>query len=152
MVAGVLSIPKFARDGPAWCGELRNRDTSRDERNSGQPPCFLAPRHAGMVGTGMAHAHQTEAEVAVVGGGLAGLTAAIALAVAGVETVLVAPRARADHRTTALLLGSVTALETLRVWEHCASAAAALRTMRIVDATARLLRAPEVTFSAAEIG
>src|SRR5262245_65685317 len=127
MVAGVLSIPKFARDGPAWCGELRNRDTSRDERNSGQPLWFLAPRHAGMVGTGMAHAHQTEAEVAVVGGGLAGLTAAIALAVAGVETVLVAPRARADHRTTALPLGRRTALETRGRWAGGARAAAPAR-------------------------
>ena len=48
--------------------------------------------------------------VAVIGGGPAGLTAAIALACAGVETTLVAGHARADdNRTTALLAGSVTA-------------------------------------------
>src|SRR6266571_4888160 len=41
------------------------------------------------------------AEVIVVGGGPAGLTAAIALASSGIETVLVAGRAReGDHRTT----------------------------------------------------
>ena len=47
-------------------------------------------------------------EVAVVGGGPAGLTAAIALAEAGIETALIARRAADDHRTTALLAGSVT--------------------------------------------
>jgi len=100
----------------------------------------------------MASSRDSETDVAVVGGGPAGLTAAIALAAAGVATCVIAPRARPDNRTTALLMGSVTALATLRVWERCAADAAALRTMRIVDATARLLRAPEVAFSSAEIG
>jgi 2-octaprenyl-6-methoxyphenol hydroxylase len=91
-------------------------------------------------------------EVAVVGGGPAGLTAAIALASAGVHTTLLARRPQADNRTTALLASSVTALETLGVWSLCADQAAPLRVMRIVDATKRLLRAPEVRFEAAEIG
>ena len=79
-------------------------------------------------------------EVAVVGGGPAGLTAAIALAQAGVETALISKRpAQDDHRTTALLLGSVTALEALGVWAACAPQAAPLRRMRIVDDTARLI-------------
>jgi 2-octaprenyl-6-methoxyphenol hydroxylase len=92
-------------------------------------------------------------EVAVVGGGPAGLTAAIALAGAGVATALVAGRpARVDNRTTALLAGSVTALEAIGVWAGCRAEAAALRVMRIVDDTDRLWRAPEVRFEAAEIG
>jgi 2-octaprenyl-6-methoxyphenol hydroxylase len=91
-------------------------------------------------------------EVAIVGGGPAGLTAAIALGQAGIEAALVARRPADDHRTTALLSGSVTALETLGVWAGCAAHAAPLRMMRIVDATARLVRAPEVCFAAAEIG
>ncbi len=92
-------------------------------------------------------------EVVVVGGGPAGLTAAIALAGAGVATALVAGRPReADNRTTALLAGSVTALETLDIWRRCRAQAAALRVMRIVDDTGRLLRAPEVRFEADEIG
>jgi 2-octaprenyl-6-methoxyphenol hydroxylase len=92
-------------------------------------------------------------EVAVVGGGPAGLTAAIALAAAGVESALVcAPGRRADNRTTALLMGSVRALEALRVWEACHPHAAPLRAIRMIDATRRLLRAPQVMFEAEEIG
>src|SRR3569833_2966458 len=92
------------------------------------------------------------AEVAIVGGGPAGLTAAIALASAGVETALIARRPAPDHRTTALLAGSVTALETLGIWPGCVVHAAPMHSMRIVDATQRLVRAPEVCFKASEIG
>src|SRR5207249_8982102 len=89
----------------------------------------------------------------VVGVGPAGLTAAIALAGAGVETALIAmPRSMPDHRTTALLAGSVTALDTLGVWQRCQTQAAPLRVLRIIDDTGRLLRAPEVAFDAREIG
>ena len=92
------------------------------------------------------------AEVAVIGGGPAGLVAAIALATAGIDTLLIAPPAEPDHRTTALLAGSVTALETLGVWPACVPHAAPLRKIRLIDATQRLIRAPEVLFTAAEIG
>jgi len=92
------------------------------------------------------------AEVAVIGGGPAGLVSAIALAAAGVDTLLIAPPAAPDHRTTALLTGSVTALETLGAWQACLSHAAPLKKLRIVDDTRRLFRAPEVFFAAAEIG
>jgi 2-octaprenyl-6-methoxyphenol hydroxylase len=89
----------------------------------------------------------------VVGGGPAGLTAAIALASGGLATVLVGKRpARPDNRTTALFAGSVTALQTLGVWPLCAAQAAPLRIMRIIDDTGRLWRAPEAKFAADEIG
>src|SRR5689334_21251820 len=88
----------------------------------------------------------------VVGFGPVGLTAAISLAQGSVETVLVGLRpVKADNRTTALLAGSVSALDTLGVWASCADKASPLRTMRIVDDTGRLWRAPEVKFSAGEI-
>src|ERR1043166_7974613 len=93
------------------------------------------------------------ASAIVVGGGPAGLTAAIALAAGGVDCVLVGkPPQAADNRTTALLANSVTALTTLGVWDLCTGHAAPLRVMRIVDDTGRLWRAPEVKFDAAEIG
>ena len=88
----------------------------------------------------------------MIGGGPAGLVSAIALTLAGVETILIAPLPENDHRTTALLAGSVTALATLGAWETCLPYAAPLVCIRIVDDTRRLLRAPEVAFSAAEIG
>jgi 2-octaprenyl-6-methoxyphenol hydroxylase len=92
-------------------------------------------------------------DVAVVGGGPAGLSAALALAQGGANTVLVARHAPyADNRTTALLGGSVDFLDHLGVWDICRDKAAALKTMRLVDDTGRLIRAPEVHFTAAEIG
>jgi 2-octaprenyl-6-methoxyphenol hydroxylase len=91
------------------------------------------------------------AEVAIIGAGPAGLVSAIALAAAGVDTLLIAPPAQADHRTTALLAGSVTALDTLGVWQSCAPQAAPLKKLRIIDDTRRLFRAPEILFTAAEI-
>jgi 2-octaprenyl-6-methoxyphenol hydroxylase len=91
------------------------------------------------------------AEVAVIGGGPAGLVSALALAAAGVDTLLIARPAPADHRTTALLAGSVTALETLGVWSARRPQAAPLRKIRLIDDTQRLIRAPETVFDAAEI-
>ena len=92
-------------------------------------------------------------DVAVVGGGPAGLASAIALVDAGARVALVARRAAyADNRTTALLGGSTDFLDRLDVWRRCAGQSAALTTMRLVDDTARLIRSPEVKFVSGEIG
>ncbi|MFG1188373.1 UbiH/UbiF family hydroxylase [Xanthobacter flavus] len=97
--------------------------------------------------------HDEMHEVVVVGAGPAGLATAIGLAARGVSTALVTgPDRGADHRTTALLEGSVRILEEFGVWSQIAPRAAPLRDMRIADATRRLVRAPEVTFRSAEIG
>lgn len=97
--------------------------------------------------------HDDMHEVIVVGAGPAGLATAIGLAAQGVPTALVTgPERAADHRTTALLDGSVRILEGFGVWSQVADKAAPLRDMRIADATRRLVRAPEVTFRSSEIG
>ena len=92
-------------------------------------------------------------DVAVVGGGPAGLATAIAVARSGAKTALIARRSPyGDNRTTALLGGSIDFLQSLEVWPNCTDKAAELRVMRLVDDTGRLIRAPEVRFSCDEIG
>ncbi len=96
--------------------------------------------------------HQIQ-QIAVVGGGPVGLAAAVALASAGAKVTLVARKAPyADNRTTALLGASIGFLDGIGVWQHCADKAAALKVMRLVDDTGRLVRAPEVKFTCDEIG
>ena len=95
----------------------------------------------------------TTTEVAVVGGGPSGLIAALMFSSVGIDTMLIAPRlTEPDRRTTALLGGSVDILETIGVWPQLTTQAAPLERLRLVDATRRLLRAPETVFSATELG
>ena len=64
-------------------------------------------------------------DVAVIGGGPAGVAAAIALAQGGANTALIARRAPyADNRTTALLGDTVDFLQRLEVWSRCQDQAA----------------------------
>lgn len=92
-------------------------------------------------------------EVAVIGGGLAGMIAAVALARGGRNVALVAPPApKEDRRTTALMDQSIRFLDRLTLWEKLRPAAAPLTSMRIIDGTSRLLRAPTTTFRSAEVG
>jgi 2-octaprenyl-6-methoxyphenol hydroxylase len=94
-----------------------------------------------------------EFDIAVVGGGPAGLTAALAASRSGARTALVGRRAPyGDNRTTALLHASIEILEDLEVWPKCRDRAAALCVMRLVDDSGRLIRAPELHFDSAEIG
>lgn len=92
-------------------------------------------------------------EVAVIGGGLVGMIAAIALARGGRSVALIAPPAAGpDRRTTALMDQSIRFLDRLALWEKLRPSAAPLSGMRIVDGTNRLLRAPTITFRSAEVG
>jgi 2-octaprenyl-6-methoxyphenol hydroxylase len=92
-------------------------------------------------------------DIAVIGGGATGYGAALSAARSGFATALFAPSARfAPGRTAALFHGSIAMLEHFGVWPDLAGNAAPLASMRLVDATSRLIRAPEVTFHAREIG
>ena len=91
-------------------------------------------------------------DVAVVGGGLTGLAAALLAGQHGRAVALLTPARGGDERTSALLAGSVDLLTRIGVWPLAKPLAAPLRRIRIVDATGRLLRGPELTFDASELG
>ncbi|MBO6725174.1 MAG: UbiH/UbiF family hydroxylase [Rhizobiaceae bacterium] len=92
-------------------------------------------------------------QVLVAGAGPVGMIAALALARAGFSTVLAGPPAsEADRRTTAVMAPSLAFLAILGLQDSAFEGAAPLKTMRIIDATSRLVRSPTVTFHAAEIG
>ena len=91
--------------------------------------------------------------VCVVGAGPAGLVASLCLARLGLRVAIIGPRAaRADNRTAALFTGSVQLLRNLGAWDDCRAGAEPLVAIRIVDDMGALLRAPEVVFTAAEVG
>lgn len=95
---------------------------------------------------------QPQHDIAVVGGGLAGAVAALAAAAEGWRVAFIAPPpSRQDGRTTALLSQSIDLLDRLGVWTAVRPVSAPLRTMRILDGTGRLFRAPPVSFHASEI-
>ncbi|MCB1422075.1 MAG: UbiH/UbiF family hydroxylase [Nitratireductor sp.] len=92
-------------------------------------------------------------DLAVIGGGLSGLIAALAAAEKGLRVALAAPAvAEPDGRTTALLADSIAFLREAGLWEMIEPIAYPLRTMRILDGTNRLIRAPQADFRASEIG
>lgn len=94
-----------------------------------------------------------EYNIAVVGGGLAGTIAALAAAAEGWRVAFIAPPPPGDDlRTTALMTESIDMLSRLGVWDEVRPEAAALSTMRILDGTKRLFRAPPVSFHSSEIG
>lgn len=92
------------------------------------------------------------ADIAIVGGGLAGSAAAIAVARSGLNVVHVAPKAGPDARTSALMMPSVEILTRFGLLHDPSDIGTPLRQIRIIDATDRLLRAPETVFDAGETG
>ncbi len=94
----------------------------------------------------------TGAQAIVVGGGLAGIAAAVAVARAGLETLHLAPKGPPDRRTSALMLPSVEYLQSAGLVSEPAAIGHPLTQIRIIDATSRLIRAPETLFDAAEAG
>ncbi|MFQ0814150.1 2-octaprenyl-6-methoxyphenyl hydroxylase [Brucella anthropi] len=91
-------------------------------------------------------------DIVISGGGPAGMMAALALGAKGYRTILLGPETdKGDRRTTALMMPAIRLLDGLGVWSDIEPEAAALASMRIIDATRRLVRSPAVTFRAGEI-
>lgn len=95
---------------------------------------------------------KTHADAIVVGGGLAGMAAAIALAKSGLHTIHLAPLGPPDRRTSALMMPSVQYLQSAGLIDAPAELGHALTQIRIIDATGRLIRAPETLFDSKEAG
>jgi 2-octaprenyl-6-methoxyphenol hydroxylase len=95
---------------------------------------------------------EQNADIIVVGGGLAGLAAAVSLARAGHETLHLAPTAPPDRRTSALMMPSVEFLLSSGLIDSPEGTGHPLTAIRIIDATPRLIRAPETLFDAKEAG
>ncbi len=105
----------------------------------------------------MRTASAADTSVIVVGGGPAGLASALALAAADVPVTLAAGPHRPggfdrDRRTAALFAGSIELLRNLGVWDGLKDVCEPLKTIRLIDDTGRLFRAPEVKFNAHEAG
>lgn len=91
-------------------------------------------------------------EAVVVGGGLAGVAAAVAVARAGLRTLHLAPKGPPDRRTSALMGPSVDYLRASGLISDPATLGHPLTQIRIIDATDRLIRAPETLFDSKDAG
>jgi 2-octaprenyl-6-methoxyphenol hydroxylase len=86
----------------------------------------------------------------VVGGGLAGLAAAVAVARTGLDTTHLVPKGPPDRRTSALMLPAVDYLKAAGLLPDPSVIGQPLTRIRIIDGTRRLIRAPETLFDSAE--
>jgi 2-octaprenyl-6-methoxyphenol hydroxylase len=94
----------------------------------------------------------TAIDAVVVGGGLVGQAAAIALARSGLSVVHCAPPAPPDRRTSALMMPSVDWLASAGLVVDPTAVGHRLGRIRIIDMTGRLVRAPETLFDSGEAG
>ncbi|GHC63111.1 UbiH/UbiF family hydroxylase [Limoniibacter endophyticus] len=91
-------------------------------------------------------------DIIVSGAGPAGMLCSLILAQDGFQVALIGPEAKADRRTTALMVPALKILEKIDILDALRPQAQPMRSMRILDATKRLVTSPIVTFQAAEIG
>lgn len=95
----------------------------------------------------------SQTTVIVAGTGPAGLIGALSLARKDFRVTLIGPPVGGqDRRTTALMVPALEALGHLGLGNAILAASEPLESMRIIDATTRLVRSPTVTFRASEIG
>lgn len=90
-------------------------------------------------------------DIAIIGGGLTGVAVARLAAESGFSVVHFAPTIAKDHRTSALMMPTVEFMLKSGLIADQSSFGTPLRKIRIIDATSRILRAPEALFDSAEI-
>jgi len=90
-------------------------------------------------------------DIAIIGGGLTGVAAARLAAECGFKVVHFAPKFAKDYRTSALMMPTVEFMLKSGLLQKKNSFGTPLRKIRIIDATTRILRAPEALFDSAEI-
>lgn len=94
-----------------------------------------------------------ETKAVVVGGGPVGLVAAQVLFKQGVGTILVAPQAPTDPRTTAMMAPSIRLLQSLGLWtEELRTQCCPLRELHMLDDTGNLIQARDLRLRASELG
>lgn len=86
------------------------------------------------------------ADVLIVGAGLVGSCLALALGNIGREVLLIAPSTPSDQRTSALMMPNTQFLAKLSLFDAPEELATPLERIRLIDATQRLIRAPETLF------
>jgi 2-octaprenyl-6-methoxyphenol hydroxylase len=96
---------------------------------------------------------ERSADILVIGTGAAGLSAAIALAKAGLSVIAVgAIEQFRSGRTVALFEASLRFYDALGLWPQLEDCAQKITTIRMVDATGVRMPIPPIVFSASEIG
>ncbi len=98
--------------------------------------------------------------ICVIGGGLVGKVATLELASRlskfglndDQKIAFIAPRtAMQDKRTTAMLMPAIEMFRRLNIWDQIEPLTAPLKTMRLIDGSKRLIRAPVTDFRSSEI-
>ncbi len=96
---------------------------------------------------------ERSADILVIGTGAAGLSAAIALAKAGLSVIAVGTVEQfRSGRTVALFEASLRFYDALGLWPHFADCAQKITTIRMVDSTGVRMPIPPIEFSASEVG
>jgi 2-octaprenyl-6-methoxyphenol hydroxylase len=114
-----------------------------ESRLGGGWTSLVSPRQCAAIMTQRAHSSATPAhtaEIAVIGGGLAGLPLAIACAGAGISTIVIDRERPAvmqgepfDGRSSAIAYGSKRVLDGLGIWQYIAAQAEPILDIRVAD-------------------
>ncbi|KEG19687.1 UbiH/UbiF family hydroxylase [Bartonella bacilliformis] len=91
-------------------------------------------------------------DIAVIGTGPIGMLTALNLVHEGYSVSLIGlPPHTSELRTSALMMPAIRMLQKLNIWDIIKCHAAALSSIRIIDATSRIIRSPTISFYSSEI-